>query len=312
MYETIASGYQYERIIPQALYEKANAMMKRRNPKNAPGIKPGVDRHIHLLKGLIKCQSCGSTMTPMPSGKRDKDGNQYRYYVCTDVIHNKEVSSCEVKSFSARPFENTVIQFLRDLGKNPAIVHKCVQFANQGLPAGAKKLENEEKHLNKAMQSISDEIKALIPIVKKGQKSTAEFVKEIDRLNAEREKLQNELEKVQVEISIKNVRQIDLDSVERNLTQFTQLVDKLPMQEKKELLRLVIKEIRVSRVNPKTAKAPAEQGAFDCKIRTKWFRVVISLFALPAIPAGYDEGGGKFVFDSNWLPGQDSNLRRGD
>ena len=65
----------------------------------------------------------------------------------------------------------------------------------------------------------------------------------------------------------------------------------------------------MSRVNHLKAKAPTEDGAFDCKLRTKWFRVVISLFALPPIPVGYDNEGGKFGFGSNWLPENKKHMK---
>jgi len=78
------------------------------------------------------------------------------------------------------------------------------------------------------------------------------------------------------------------------------------MEDKKDLMHLLIKEIKVSRVNHEKGKAPTEVGAFNCKIRTSWFGIVTSLFAIPSIPVTYDEGAKKFVFPSNWLPGEHS------
>ncbi|MBK6664293.1 MAG: recombinase zinc beta ribbon domain-containing protein [Thermoflexaceae bacterium] len=46
------------------------------------------DDHVHLLKGLIKCGVCGTTMTPYPAGKKDKAGNPYLYYSCTSVTQD--------------------------------------------------------------------------------------------------------------------------------------------------------------------------------------------------------------------------------
>ena len=65
-------------------------------------------------------------------------------------------------------------------------------------------------------------------------------------------------------------------------------------------------------VNHEKGKTPTEVGAFNTFIRTSWFQFVVTLYALPSIPVNYNEKTKKFVFDSTWLPGQDSNLRRGD
>ena len=124
-------------------------MMTRKPTGSKDGIKPSVDRHVHLLKGLIKCQECGSTMTPVPSGKKDKKGNPYLYYTCTEVSHYRNGSKCDVRSFSARDFENTIIQYLKDLGENRVLIHRCIAQANKGTGENLKKLEREEKRLKR-------------------------------------------------------------------------------------------------------------------------------------------------------------------
>ena len=88
----------------------------------------------------------------------------------------------------------------------------------------------------------------------------------------------------------------------KNLLHFTDVVDKLSLEEKKELMSLILKEVKVSRVNHEKGKAPAEAGAFNTMIRTSWFRVVVTINAMPSLPVTYDELTQKFVFTSKWLP----------
>ena len=71
----------------------------------------------------------------------------------------------------------------------------------------------------------------------------------MDKLAIEREALQTEQEKIQVDIGVISSKRIDAETAERNLLKFTELIDKGSLQEKKELLHLLIKEIKVSRVN---------------------------------------------------------------
>ncbi len=298
--------HQYDRIIPKALYDKANDMMNRRAPKMQ--IVRKVDRHIHLLKGLIQCESCGCTMTPFPSGKKDENGNPYLYYTCTDVNHHKSASECKVRSFSARTFENTIIQYLKELGNNPAIINRCIDLANKGSDGDIKRLENQQKQIRKEIERVTTDIKNLIETIKKGGSPT-EMAKEANRLEAEREKWKLELEKVQVESNMKKVKQFDGEMIKSNLTRFAQVVDKVSLEEKKDLMQLLIRNIRVSPLDITNAKAPTEKGAFDCKIRTSWYRVLINVFEIPYLPLTYDEQSNKFVFSSNCLREQDSNLK---
>ncbi len=294
--------HKYEKIIPKHLFDLANEMMKRKPARSKDGIRPSVDRHVHLLKGLIKCQDCGSTMTPVPSGKKDKHGNPYLYYTCTEVNHYREGSKCNVRSMAAREFENTIIQYLKDISKDRVLIHRCIAQANTGSGENLQKLEKEEKRLKKQIGSISADIRQLVEIGKSSKKKTEEIAKKMDELATAREALQSELERIQVDIGVISSKRIDAETAERNLLKFTELIEEGTLQEKKELLHLLIKEIKVSRVNHEKGKAPTEVGAFNCKIRTSWFKIVTSLFAIPSIPVTYDEGTKKFVFTSKWLP----------
>jgi len=73
--------------------------------------------------------------------------------------------------------------------------------------------------------------------------------------------------------------------------------------------QLLIKGIHVNQVQPsKKSEAPSEEGAFICKSRTRLVEVNISLYEIPSFPVTYDAGEQKFVIQSDWLRGQDSNL----
>ncbi len=82
----------------------------------------------------------------------------------------------------------------------------------------------------------------------------------------------------------------------------------MSLEDQKELARLLIKEIRVSPFDPKKDKAPEKSRAFIHKIRNKWLRTEIALYEMPIPATTYDSTRQKFVFSSNWLPGEDSNL----
>ena len=90
---------------------------------------------------------------------------------------------------------------------------------------------------------------------------------------------------------------------------FDQVIDCLSLEDQKELMQLLIKEIRVNLAPPKKSEAPSEEGAFICKLRTRLVEVNISLYEIPSLPVSYDTGEQKFVIQSDRLREQDSNLR---
>lgn len=306
-YKGKQNNHQYERIIPRKLYDKANHALKRKPDGGKDGVRVNADKHIHLLKGIIKCQECGSTMTPVPSGKKDKNGNPYLYYTCSEVSHYRNGSKCPVRSFSARDFENTIIHYLKDLSANSDVIRGCIRESNKGTEQELKDLSKQEKQLTKEVKRLTAEIKRLLELVKKGKLKAGDAHKELDDLTAERSKVESDLEKVQVKTSIHTANHLDAKTTENCLLNFSHLIDKGTMKEKKELMHLLIKEITVETVNHKKQKAPTEAGAFDFKLRTRWFRIVTTLFITPNLPVSYDESEKKFVFSNKWLPRVGSN-----
>ena len=106
------------------------------------------------------------------------------------------------------------------------------------------------------------------------------------------EKLAVELEKTKIQMDI-NYREgvvVDKQIIANALKQFGSVVKSLPEADQKELVQLIIKEVSVKHFNPETDPTPKESGVFKTKIRTKWYRVNISLFASDLFPAGLQTG----------------------
>ena len=110
----------HEPLVSAELWNEANAaIISRPSEKCAVGTAPR-DDHIHLLKGLLRCGDCGSTMTPYPSGKKARDGQPYLFYVCTSVIRNQTGSPCRVRRLPARRLEQAVVQLAQQHRRRPA------------------------------------------------------------------------------------------------------------------------------------------------------------------------------------------------
>jgi len=67
----------HEPLISQEVWEDANAALSRYKPRRRPVRLRPRDDHVHLLKGLVKCSECGSTMMLYPSGKKGRGGLIY-------------------------------------------------------------------------------------------------------------------------------------------------------------------------------------------------------------------------------------------
>ena len=91
----------HEPIISKELFEAAQSLKKEKIIK----------RPIHknyLLKGLIKCAECGSSMTPCYTNKKIK---RFYYYKCVSVIKHGP-TACSIKEINLEKIEGFLIENL--------------------------------------------------------------------------------------------------------------------------------------------------------------------------------------------------------
>ena len=83
-----------------------------------------------LLKGLLRCVSCGRNMTPSHAARK---GKRYRYYVCTGA-QKKGWQSCPRPSVAAPAVEQAVLEQLKELVQDAALVGCLADPHWQTLP----------------------------------------------------------------------------------------------------------------------------------------------------------------------------------
>jgi len=92
----------------------------------------------HLFGGLIKCEDCGSNMTPTFSNKR-KNGElrRYHYYRCTSTI-GKDWNTCETRQVSAERLERYILESLDRISKDKNYIENLVFRLNHAENSGCR------------------------------------------------------------------------------------------------------------------------------------------------------------------------------
>ena len=103
LYKGEVHGGEHAPIIDEETFERVQALLRR---QSAQGGAARQSRHPFLLRGLLRCQACGSLMSPRWSTSR---GREYRYYVCTGV-DRRGTEACPVRSIPAGPIEDFVVE----------------------------------------------------------------------------------------------------------------------------------------------------------------------------------------------------------
>ncbi len=116
---------------------------------------------------------------------------------------------------------------------------------------------------------------------------TAEFTEEANRISAEKRDLEHERVRIKAEINYLEGVAADTDVIANALLRFQKVVTTLPLEEQKELIQLIVREIVVKPYDPEKDPKAGERGIFKTRIRTKWYLVNISIFATDLIPSSY-------------------------
>jgi len=271
-------------IVSPELWEKTNHLLKPSEPRKPRNIN---DNHVHILKGLLKCGQCDVALTPYPAGKKDKNGNPYLYYSCGKVVDDGKNSNCKVRALPAREFEKIINEFLEGLGQNKTLIESTTKKNSQYNKIRLKPLKLESELTEEKLVKTSAEINRLIKILKSQDMVSKDISEEYKRLIKEKIMLETQKDRVLLDIGRCKQDMLDAEMVAKTLVAFDKVIKSLTLEDQKELLQLLIRQITVWSFDPDKEKAPKEQGAFITKIRTKWFKIKLELYQFPEIETYY-------------------------
>ncbi len=200
-------------------------------------------RHNWVLKGILVCDECGTTLEP--SWGTSQSGEVHYYY-----RHSRRApKSCKLRrSIPAREVEKLVLERLHYLGEHIGIVEEIVETATGALHNEVgevlRRLRERQAKLAK-LQTQADGYLQLALALPDDQRR--EFLE--PKLAAIRtEKAQTESEVALLEASYAELRTNSLSAtdLQKALQTFDALFEQLAQHEQQELLRYLVDEARMS------------------------------------------------------------------
>ncbi|MBI4370198.1 MAG: recombinase family protein, partial [Elusimicrobia bacterium] len=201
-------------------------------------------KHVYLLGGLLRCAACSKAMIPHGVLKKKKL-SRFFYYRCLSV-NKMNKDACRVRSVPAQAVEEFVIKRLGLLSQNQELINGIVETARASsaddLPAKRQNRSFLTAHLGK----LEAEARNLVGILgEQGPNAPrrAFYESRLDELAAKKQELQGNLLKLDQEIIQLECQEIDASVVQGYLHNFMEILNRLGDKEKKELLRLLIREV---------------------------------------------------------------------
>lgn len=200
------------------------------------------NKYEMLFLGLIRCGVCGSQMTN--SSKR-KNGKVYLYYRCVEAIARGK-DTCSVRTLAADEIENFLIHEFKELGGNPTLLKKSIEKANTVAKKGVEPLKKEKDLLEAQLTKVNSDLRKLIDFIKSTDLSkdrTRSLVKEMTGLEASKEKLEDEIHRIETNMQHLSQYVIDADTFTRLFREFPKVFETFSFEEKRNLILLLVKEV---------------------------------------------------------------------
>jgi site-specific DNA recombinase len=162
------------------------------------------------------------------------NGRHYRYYVCL-TAQKRGWHVCSTKSVPAHELEQFVVDQIRAIGRDPALVKACATKAREATKARIDTLKAELDALTRAARKCGNEVRDLAGDVTRA----AAMADAQDRLRAteRRQKdVTNELEDLKRDL-------VDDDTVAEALAQFGPVWETLSPREQARLISLMVSRV---------------------------------------------------------------------
>ena len=229
----------HEAIVNEALWRKANKIIS----ANIPGhrfLKTTHD-YKHLLKGILRCGSCGSYY--ISTHAKGNMGNKFYYYECSKT---RQKLGCNAKRISSTGFDQAVIKFLNRASEDQDIIINAIGNAIKDSSANLHRYDKDIREIKKKIESVKESTDKLIDlamnnVIPKGRT----YVEKMDALELELTLLEDKLSKKEANKKAAEMSVHSNEYLHTNLKIAMQYLEQAPPDAQIALLKVLIKEIRL-------------------------------------------------------------------
>lgn len=225
---------EHDAIISEDVFGRVRTLLRENRRNGGSEVR---NRYGALLKGLLYCGSCKTSMIHAYTSQR---GKRYRYYVCSHAQKNGW-DTCPVKSLPAGEIERFVIETIRNIGKDDALAAEVIRKAQDQNLQAAESLQNERKFLEKQLRSLDAEMRRLVKSM--DQQSGARKTDRLAELQDRIQETEQRATQVREELLKTESEHIDHEKMKAALSLFDPVWDALLPKERVRVMQLLIERV---------------------------------------------------------------------
>jgi Site-specific recombinases, DNA invertase Pin homologs len=232
---------QHEAIISMDLWEKVQSVQLVN--KNSVSKNKNFNGEF-LLSGILRCPQCGAGTVMSKSKKYDGSG-YHLYYMC-QAYHSKGKAACNTNLIPKEHIEKQVIQFIKSLLHAESIIDEVLEKLERDVERETKDFQQSLKILERELLNNENRQKKLDDDYFNGSIAVHQYNRLSEQIRMRNEELSSQIDKFQrmVEVEYAKIK-FDRNTVKQALMNFDSLFDSATNEQKKALIRALIKRIDV-------------------------------------------------------------------
>ncbi len=220
-------------IVPAALFHRVQAILRRNGNTGGAGVR---NRYGALLKGILSCSCCRCSMMHTYSVKRAEGAGgskRYRYYVCVQA-QKRGWATCATKSVPAAQIEQFVVEQIKGIGKDPAVLEGTLRQVRQQAEKALVDARAEQRAFERELTRHHGALKKLIATPDPGRLADiSDRVQDTERRLAA---LREHIQKLERE-------RVDDQEVKAALAAFDPVWEQLAPREQARVIRLLVDRV---------------------------------------------------------------------
>ncbi|MCC7409672.1 MAG: recombinase family protein [Phycisphaeraceae bacterium] len=214
-------------IVDEQVWQRAQAVLQHNGRTGGTLVR---NRYGALLKGLIRCAPCGCAMMHTYSAQKNR---RYRYYVCMKA-QKRGWNTCPTKSVPAGEIEKFVVEQIKAVGQDPAVLTETVRQAQRQGKKALDDLQAEERAILKDMARLDARLRKLA-----SGAATPELADTQERLHASEQRATQ----IRAEIVALGGEMVNESEVQAALSAFEPVWDTLSPREQARIIRLLVERV---------------------------------------------------------------------
>jgi site-specific DNA recombinase len=226
----------HEAIVDQATWHKVQRLIAERRGDRRPWRR---SKHEALLRGLVRCGTCGSTMTVRYTQKGDR---KYHYYQCVRIL-KEGAAACPGSQVPAGRLEAEVVAQIRAVGRKPELLDEVVRAMEREQAERRPELEAKSRKLKKERERLEEEQRKLSSAIPNARDAVGAILHHLGELHVDLQKLSGDENAVRDELDALAGDAVDPTALRQAIEEFDAVWEELFPRERARVLGLLLDSV---------------------------------------------------------------------